>query len=249
MKNISGLSSFYKYYFYESLNSTSDEVKALARNNYPEGTLVHAFEQKKGRGRAGKKWISLPGNLFFSILLRPFVSVKFVPQLSLVISLSVIKSLEKIIGSKKDLMLKWPNDVLLQDKKIAGILLESSFLSENNLEWVVIGIGLNVLGSPDNEKNSTCLTKFGYNLDQIKILTSISNEIEHHYKQWKNQGFQEIRSDWLKYSYPIGKKMSLKLNQDCIYGAFDGINEDGSLILKQNNEKQKIISGGDVNII
>ena len=250
VSKVTGLSPFFSYHKYEFVTSTNEIIKDFAAKSFPEGTIVHALMQSKGKGRSGKAWYSPKGNLFFSILLRPKVPISVISQLSFVASLAVRQGLVNITNNMNGFIFKWPNDMLLNNKKISGILLECSPTNVSNVpDWVVIGIGLNIFESPEELDFATSLNEHGYFVDLNILIKEIANHLEKFYKDWLINGFENIRNIWLKYSHPKGKKISIVIQNKKIEGKFNGITSDGSLIIKLFDNSTKVISGGEVNLI
>ncbi|MBL41570.1 MAG: biotin--[acetyl-CoA-carboxylase] ligase [Rhodospirillaceae bacterium] len=250
VNKIQGLSSFFSYYRYDFVGSTNEIIKDLAFKSFPEGTLVHAISQDNGKGRSGKLWESQKGNLFCSILLRPSVLKQEVSQLSFVSSLAVKQALSNITQDKKNFLIKWPNDILFHEKKISGILLETSpSLNSNLVDWVVIGIGINIKNFPKNLNHVTSLYEYGYFCEIVDVIKEVGNALEQFYNVWLIEGFEKIKKIWLRNCYPIGKRISVTVNNKKLYGKFEGITKDGSLIMKLLDNSTKVISGGEVEII
>ncbi|MBT3359494.1 MAG: biotin--[acetyl-CoA-carboxylase] ligase, partial [Rhodospirillales bacterium] len=133
-----------------AVGSTNDEAKSLAINGANDGTVVRAASQTAGRGRHGRTWVSELGNLYFSLLVRPACPPQQAVQLSFVTAVALAETLSEHLPKTVPVTCKWPNDILVGCKKIAGMLLESAPLGDGALDWLVIGIGLNVGGHPSD---------------------------------------------------------------------------------------------------
>ena len=138
----------YQLLCYDSIGSTNDEAKHLARDGAEEGTLVWAREQTAGRGRRGRGWVSPRGNLYLSLVLRPDCPAGRAAQLGFVAALAVGDALRAILPRIERLTYKWPNDVLIDGRKIAGVLLESETVGSEKLSFIVVGVGVNLTVSP-----------------------------------------------------------------------------------------------------
>ena len=138
----------YQLLCYDSIGSTNDEAKHLARGGAEEGTLVSAREQTAGRGRRGRGWVSPRGNLYLSLVLRPDCPAGRAAQLGFVAALAVGDALRAILPRIERLTYKWPNDVLIDGRKIAGVLLESETVGSEKLSFIVVGVGVNLTVSP-----------------------------------------------------------------------------------------------------
>ena len=153
----------YRLLRYDTIGSTNDEAKALARAGAPEGTLVWAGEQTAGRGRRGRGWVSPPGNLYLSLILRPAVAPARAAQLGFVAALALGEGLGALCGPALEIRCKWPNDILAAGRKLAGILLESEITDSNAIDFVVIGTGTNLASRPsDAEYPATSLAEQGF---------------------------------------------------------------------------------------
>src|SRR5512146_93191 len=135
----------FRLHRYKTLGSTNDEAKALARAGAPDGTIVWAGEQTAGRGRRGRVWRSPPGNLYVSVVLRPDATPARAAQLGFVAALGLGDALRRLAGPALNLRYKWPNDVLANGRKLAGILLESETSTKVRVDFVVLGLGVNIL--------------------------------------------------------------------------------------------------------
>ena len=153
----------YQLLRYDSIGSTNDEAKALARAGAAEGTLVWAGEQTAGRGRRGRFWASPPGNLYLSLIMRPAVAPARAAQLGFVAALALAEGVGELCGPALDISCKWPNDILVAGRKLAGILLESEITDKHTIDFVVIGAGANLVATPSNvEYPATSLAEQGF---------------------------------------------------------------------------------------
>jgi len=232
---------------YETIDSTNNQAKLLAQDGYPEGTLVIAEEQTKGRGRKGRSWISLPGkSLTFSLLLRP-------PQntsLALLCALSCAWALEE---KGFYVLLRWPNDILLGDKKVGGILVESSF-SGDDLLYVVMGVGINVNETEEDfppslrERATSLFLASSCQWQRGEILKSFLSFFFPAYFAWKEKGdFSPWVKDYEKRSSLLGKEVVVRWGKETVQGIARGIKEDGSLVL-ENCGGETLISWGEATL-
>lgn len=232
--------------FYKSINlfhiveSTQDECKKLAFGGMEEGGIVLSSCQTKGRGRYGREWFSpAEKGLYLSILLRPSFSPQWWPTITLTAGLSLAETIEEVFGVKPQL--KWPNDCLINQKKVAGILAEGE--PENG--FVILGCGVNLEGSRDDfpEELKDFATSFeqSFNISVNKTLWTFKF-LEIFYRNYIS--FKETKSidikKWLKYCQTIGKKVITEKGE----GIMKGINPNGALIIeKKDGEIVEIISG------
>ncbi|NBQ77034.1 MAG: biotin--[acetyl-CoA-carboxylase] ligase, partial [Acetobacteraceae bacterium] len=146
---------------HEVLESTSSLVKQRADAGEAEGLAIQALRQSAGRGRQGRGWESPAGNLYISVLLRPDVPLKDAPQWSFVAAVALAETLGGLLPGAAKLSLKWPNDLLLQDAKAAGILVETGIAPSHALDWICIGIGVNIMSKPNlPDRPTACLAEY-----------------------------------------------------------------------------------------
>ena len=238
---------------YDELDNTNEEAKRLAFGGGSHGAIIWTKKQTHGKGRMGRTWISQEGNLFCSILLCPNADEKTIIQLSFVAAVAVIQTIRSIIPDEHDIHCKWPNDILLKGKKIAGILLESFETEDEDNEgerkrWVVVGVGINVESFPlETTIPATCLKEAGVEIISAKIV--LSRFIHHFitcYDIWAKRGFSPIRRLWIENGYRIGKNIEVKLPKEKHTGIFEGIDPNGGLLLRKSDGKRVTISAGDV---
>lgn len=234
---------------YDSIDSTNEEARRLAEGGGSHGAVIWAKRQVAGRGRMGREWVSPEGNLYVSVLLQPAMPLEQCSQLSFVAALSVAETLEAIVPNAKDIACKWPNDILLKGKKLAGILLESfANPAEPQKRWICVGVGINIDSSPEHVMYpATCLRNAGVELVSAKIVLSrFIHHFVHHYDTWCETGFKPIQKAWLKRAYNIGEPIEVMMGDDLITGVFETVDAEGKLIVKQGNGKLKAVHAGDV---
>lgn len=223
---------------YDTIGSTNDEVRRLAAQGAAHGTVVHADEQKSGRGRLARTWFSPPGNLYMSVLLRLDVPPARCAELSFVAAVAVADAVMQLLPKQAEIVVKWPNDVLVGGGKISGILLEQVD------DVIVVGIGLNVLLAPSTAgyKTATIAASGGIaSVDGARDLLLAA--LEQHLTTWLEDGFAPIRDIWLARSYPIGAKLRVGVQGRTVEGAFAGMGMDGALLLDTPEGQRRIVAG------
>jgi len=241
----------YDIYRFGKVDSTNTHLLKLGEEGFPEGTVVVADEQSAGRGRFGRSWESEPqANLLFSLLLRPdFLQQDEIFVLTFAAAVSVAEAIEKAADVQPQL--KWPNDVLLEGKKVCGILLESNSDS-NRLGHVVLGIGLNVNQqkfSPVVSNDSTSLSLFtGKKFDRDEILFAILSNFSSVYESLLKGDFYSVMKKWRDRSIMFGKKITVNLAGKTFQGICDDVTDDGTLILRMGGELKKF-SAGDITLL
>ena len=223
---------------FDSVESTNDE--ALKRSQEANGAnyVITAERQTKGRGRRGRSWIGLEGNLFFSMLLE--FDIKNLGALVVISALSLLQSI-KYIKSDANVRLKWPNDVLLNDAKVSGILLEKA---EKN--YMVAGIGVNIRQSPRNcgiIYKAMSLKEAGIDIKADDLLKLYIKFFSDNINLFYEEGFEVLRKQWLDNAKGIGKKITVRQGSDVKEGIFRGIDENADLLLENDGVVSKILVG------
>lgn len=229
----------------ESCSSSNDEARHLAEQGRPARTVVWALQQDGGRGRRGRSWVSPPGNLYCSLLLRPPVSAADAAQLSFVAAVAVAETISAFIPGQA--RLKWPNDVLVDGGKISGILLESEPGSQGRVEWLVLGVGINVRHHPAGlDQPATDLLSAGaVSPDLALVLQRFVESFDRWYDRWQIQGFAPIRAAWLNAGHRVGTPLRVRLSETVVTGDFVDLDASGALLL-QTADGLRLITAGDV---
>jgi len=229
---------------YETIGSTNDEARRLARAGAPEGTLVCADAQQKGRGRRGRSWQSPPGNLYLSLVLRPDAPPSRAPQLGFVAALALVDAVEQLAGPRLPLRFKWPNDVLADRAKLAGILLESEMAAGGGLDFVILGIGVNLVSAPNNlEYPATSLADRGFAVTPASLLETFVARFADWAERWRENGFAPVRAAWLERAGGIGEAVRVRLDRLTLDGRFLDLDADGALILEASDGPRRIAAG------
>ena len=231
--------------YHEVLQSTSSLVKQRAEAGEAEGLAIQAQRQSAGRGRQGRGWESPAGNLYLSVLLRPDVPLREAPQWSFVAAVALAETLKPLLPEAAEIKLKWPNDLMLQGAKAAGILVETGVAAGNALDWICIGIGVNINSKPELPDRATArLAEFLPTPPGPEALAqSLLESLAHWHGVRLQQGFAPIRAAWLKHAPAIGKPVSVKRDGALLDGAFAGLSPEGGLLLAKNDEVQLILAG------
>ncbi|MBN8827435.1 MAG: biotin--[acetyl-CoA-carboxylase] ligase [Sphingobacteriia bacterium] len=234
---------------YDQIDSTNTEAQRIGRRGLRNNFLLWGKIQTEGHGKYGRAWLSNPGNLTFSLLINKPYLIDHASQLVFVTGVALAKTLEAL--SHKHFSLKWPNDVILNDKKCAGILLESGISAgSDNVDYLVIGIGLNINNHPDLPERklpATSLTAENIKLEDDVILDHFMNNFLKTFSEWEKNGFTNIRKSWLDHAYGLNNYTEVSLNKDTILkGYFTGIDERGLFIITDENNVQTKVSSGEV---
>ena len=241
-------------YYKESLDSTNAYTMRLAKEGAPEGTVVLTEFQESGRGRHNRPWFSSHGeNLLMSILLRPELEVEMVQKIALATATILIDSIKDFYKNRKikvsELEVKWPNDILLNGKKLGGILAESK-LKNKTMEALVIGIGLNVNSTqkefPKDIRDSAISLKdvIGIDTSIENLLTFFLKRFEQNYMKYERTNYAGVVENWKKYCHQFGESIIIKQPISEETGVFHDVSNEGYLMYKTRAGKiKKLIAG------
>ncbi|HUB95058.1 MAG TPA: biotin--[acetyl-CoA-carboxylase] ligase [Stellaceae bacterium] len=236
------LPSFFRLLRFGQLASTNEEAARLAAEGAAEGTLIVADKQSAGHGRRGRLWVSPPGNLYCSLVLRPPSAPREAAQIGFAASLAVLQSCRDLAPGAS-FACKWPNDVLANGRKLAGILLESRAAGGAALSWLVLGIGINLVSyPPDTEFPATSLAEAGApGVSPDRMLPILAARFLVQYETWRRPGgFASLRADWLAHAQGMGKAIRVRLADREIDGRFSGLDAEGRLLLDGAEGRQAI---------
>ncbi len=236
---------------YNKIDSTNNEALRLVKSGAKGNFVIVARMQTNGRGTKGKPWKSIVGNLHMSILLELKAKISRITELSFLTAIAlhetVQDSIDKLKAPKADLKLKWPNDVLINGKKLAGILIESICL--NNANYVIIGIGVNTHFIPNiSAMATTSLFNEGVILKNSDyFLSDFMDKFQKHYYKWqKEDNFDQIRLQWLALAYKLNNIVTLDNGIQKASGIFRGINHQGNISIELANGELCSFSSGQV---
>ena len=226
----------------ESTNIIAREIAA----SVGEGTIVIAESQTAGRGRMGRKWISPEGGIWLSIILKPRIEPVYAPRITLLAGVSVAKTMQ---GFGLPAKIKWPNDVLINGKKVCGILTEIG-AEVDIIDYLVVGIGIDAnvdTGTFPEEfrDNSTSLEKeIGHKINRVEFVQKLLEEFEDLYTKFQKDGFPNILEEWRNMSETIGQWVKITAQARTIYGEAIGVDNEGALILETaEGHLEKIVAG------
>jgi BirA family biotin operon repressor/biotin-[acetyl-CoA-carboxylase] ligase len=233
--------------------STNSDAAALGRAGAEDGTVVIADSQSAGRGRLGRSWASVSGvNLYLSALLRPPIVPAAAPQLSLLAGVAVAASLE---AEGLAPLIKWPNDVLLDGRKVCGILTEIE-AEADRVSFVVVGVGVNLNSSLEHfpaelhETATSVLLSAGRRVDRVGFTARLLTELETLYERFSGEGFPAIAPLWESRAALRGRRVTVSGAGEVITGTCVGIDSDGALLLKEEDDaRPRRILAGDVTVI
>lgn len=242
------LTSTVKIQQFHTLGSTNECAKQWLKDGVAAPFWIVSDEQTGGRGRHGRDWVSLKGNLFASTAQKVAAKGIKLTTLSLVTAMAVHDAILKTSDDTPRLTLKWPNDILSGQAKLAGILIENQSDPNADDTNIVIGFGINIQSSPViSDKDTTCLRNINHHATRDEILNQLILSLDYWIKRWDNgNNFNEIRQSWLERAAPIGAPLTVKIGQEQLTGKFAGLDENGALKLELENKTIKLITGGEI---
>jgi BirA family biotin operon repressor/biotin-[acetyl-CoA-carboxylase] ligase len=230
------------------VDSTNDEARRMAEQGVGTPHWIVADRQTAGRGRRGRNWASPSGNLMTTLYLpAEDLQPNEAGQLAFVAGLALESTVRHFIGARAAVSLKWPNDVLIDGKKASGILLESH-IRDTKLNWLAIGLGLNLVSHPDDTPYpatdiAAIIGQAPSNLQALEVLAAAFDVL---YRQWRMGSFATMLQAWRAVAHGLGGPMVARLENREIEGIFLDIDETGALLLKDGDETTHIIEAGDV---
>lgn len=235
-----------KIYYFDTVSSTMDVAFQFGVKGAPEGTLILAETQTKGRGRLGRSWVSPKyKGIYLSLLLRPKILPNQTPILTLLSAVSACEAIKTVTGL--DPQIKWPNDVLIHHKKLGGILTELN-AEMDEVRFIVIGIGLNV----NNDKKSLISAATSLkeqkkeNINRIELLREILHKIEINYLLLQEKGSRAIIEKWREHNITLGKRIKVASHKEHLEGQALDIDMDGTLLLRKDSGVVEKVVSGDV---
>lgn len=233
------------------IDSTNEEAKRLAASGVTGPCWIIADAQTAGRGRRGNQWVSKTGNLYATLLFTPGCSLPVAASLSFVTALSVYDAVETVapaLTRAGQLKLKWPNDLLLEDAKLTGILIETAPGPEGHVADapnLAVGIGVNLAHHPeDTPYPATDLAAHNAPVTPLDMATAIAAHFETRFAQWnRGAGFDATRADWLVRARGVGGPITVRLHNETIEGEFVSLDADGALELRTGDTLRKISAG------
>ncbi|MBN6188636.1 biotin--[acetyl-CoA-carboxylase] ligase [Aneurinibacillus sp. BA2021] len=239
-------------HYYASIDSTQTKCQELAKAGAPEGTLVVADQQVGGKGRLGRVWYSPPNtNISMSLLLRPQLELQKCPQLTLLTAVAIVETLREFC--EIDAQIKWPNDILVDGKKVCGILTELNAESDR-IHSLVIGMGINVNTAaeqfPDDVRDVATSLRVvkGEAMHRVPIIQQILMRLEALYERYLAEGFAPIKERWERFALTTGKHVTIRTLQGSLTGYAEGIDETGVLLVRKEDGSITKVYSADIEI-
>ncbi|NQV39236.1 MAG: biotin--[acetyl-CoA-carboxylase] ligase [Nitrosopumilus sp.] len=242
-------------YYFDSIDSTQNQALKMAEDVVNNGVVIVAAKQTGGRGRSGRKWISPKGGIWISIILHPTFDISITTLFPIASALALSIAIEKTFSIQPEL--KWPNDLTIKGKKVAGMLVDVS-LESNKIENLVLGVGINfnvnakqieksLKGTP-NFYGVASLSDQKQNIKPIQLVQTFLVELEKIYKSLNAKQTKKIISEWTARSSTIGKNVELNTSDSKIKGKAIKIDDDGALVVSENNKSHRIIAGDIIHL-
>jgi BirA family biotin operon repressor/biotin-[acetyl-CoA-carboxylase] ligase len=242
-----------RIYYFDTINSTQNFAIELGSKPHESGALVISERQTHGRGRLDRKWASPSGGIWFSLVLHPKFEVSQTTLFPIAASLALALAIEKVLKIKPKL--KWPNDVTINDKKVAGILMDLS-VESGTIEHLVLGVGINfkiniseverAIKNTPHYYGVTTLVKKDSKVSPVKLVQAFLYELEKLYKTASKGDFDHIIKQWTKRSSTIGRTITISIPSGKIRGKAVRIDDDGALVVSSRGKNQRVLVG-DVN--
>ena len=227
---------------FSELDSTNAEARRRAEAGARGPLWIRADRQSAGRGRRGRSWVSEAGNLHATLLFAPGRGMRERPQLSFVAALALHDAVARLVGESAGLRCKWPNDLLADGRKLAGILLEGE------ADWLAVGFGLNLVHHPRGlDQPATSLSRaFGVTVTAETAWAALAESFSRRYVSWERSGFGPVREAWKARARGLGEVVSIHLAVRTITGRMRDLDADGALLLERPDGTLERVTAGDV---
>jgi BirA family biotin operon repressor/biotin-[acetyl-CoA-carboxylase] ligase len=239
-----------EFHYFAELDSTNSYALRLAEQGARQGELVIAESQTDGRGRLGRRWVSPPNiNLYFSLILRPKLPPARAPQITLMAAVALAEALESFLPVPP--RIKWPNDITVDGKKLAGILTEMS-CSPERVDFVILGIGVNINYPPDlmpeeiRQRATSVLAERQKKIRREDFLRRLIQYLDRCYGEIEEIGFGALAPRWEAYFGLRGQRVRIELLDQVMFGTAKGIDQDGALLLEDDRGELHRVIAGDV---
>ena len=233
-------------FFFSCVDNTNRKIKKIFQVNKDFDFIsLHTKKQTLGRGRKLNKWISKEGDFTCSYLINKSFKISMLGQLNIIISISILECLKRYYPNL-NFYLKWPNDILIDDKKIGGVLIETN-INKGVITYLVVGIGINFVSNPILENYKTAkILDFTNKIDTVKIFHCLSKKIKDNIVLWNKKNFTSFKKKWMKSCKDIGNEVLIKMGGKHFIGVLEEIDDSALLVLKTKNNNIIKVSYGDI---
>ena len=239
-----------KFHYFVELESTNVHARMLAEQGAAQGEFVIAEAQTHGRGRLGRRWESPPGvNLYFSVILRPRLLPVHAPQITLMAAVALAETIDPLIEQAP--VIKWPNDILVNGKKLAGVLSEAACNLER-IDHVILGIGLNLnyravsMPAELRRRATSVVDLTGNDIDRESVMVRLIQNLDRCYGELEECGFETLRPRWDKFFGLRGRRVRIENHEQVVTGRALGIDRNGALVVEDEFGELQNIYAGDV---
>jgi BirA family transcriptional regulator, biotin operon repressor / biotin---[acetyl-CoA-carboxylase] ligase len=230
---------------FSEVNSTNEIAKSLAPS-CQNGTVILAETQTQGRGRLSRHWASPPGGVWMSLILKPEMPLERVYQINMAVSVAVSRAIFSLLGLEAGI--KWPNDLMIRERKICGILMEVS-AEVGRLDYAIVGLGINANVSmcnfPEEWMSTSIARELGHEVNRRDLIQRILMDIEEAYEM---MGSIEIYEEWRRRSVTLGRCVRITSNSGTLVGVVEDLNEDGALRLRTESGRQRVLAGDCIHL-
>ncbi|GJL79886.1 MAG: hypothetical protein NPINA01_28750 [Nitrospinaceae bacterium] len=251
-KNLHPLRLGSKILVFDTLDSTNDQARRSLKEGAQEGLVLIAESQTKGRGRMGRTWVSPPQTgIYLSVILKPPIEPEHLPQLTLLAGVAVVQAVNKFTHTKAQL--KWPNDILLNGKKLSGILSEYD-AAPNGEKAVIIGIGVNANHSPADFPQellpfaTSLKIETGQAIDRLALAAVLLGHLDREYHAYLKDGIPAILKKWMQHSDMFGEKITVTKAGSVIHGTATKLDDNGRLLIRTANGEELALDSGEVSL-
>ncbi len=248
MSEITHLPSGFELVKLDTVGSTNDELRQRAvKESAREGLVIWALEQTSGKGRQKRHWVSEPGNMYCSVLLRPDCAMAEAAQIGFLPVIAAGEAIAGILGNAAPLRYKWPNDLLLNRKKIGGALLEAGVGQNGLASWVIAGCGLNLQHHPEDTRFPATSVKeeLDTEIEIGAVVEAYIQNLANWYSRWQEEGFAPVRQAWLASAHTFDEPLIVESGSEKLSGPFRDLDEKGALVIETDSGPRRI-SAGDV---
>ena len=242
------LPSLYELIELQSVDSAMKEARRRAENGAEEGTLIWAHEQTDARGRLGHTWHSPPGNLYCAIVLQPEFPTDQAIEINYIAALSIGTALGSMTSPMVTLRYCWPNDIILNGDKVAGIFIDAPTTVDNHWPWMIVGMSVNIATYPDNPNPGAVSiheAQGNPDISVINVLEECSRQFLHWINRWAEQGFEPILKNWRQRANGINEYVSIALKDETVTGNFTSIESNGAIAVSLADHSIRHVSLGE----
>ncbi len=227
--------------------STNDEAMARAAEGADNGLLVRARQQTAGRGRRGRAFVSPPGNLYVSLVLRPDSSAEQAALVGFAVSLAMAEAIDDVAPTVPAASCKWPNDILVDGKKTGAVLIEASSTSKT-IDRLVVGMGINLVSHPDiaDYPAGDLLNLGAPGVTSDAMLSALTKHLVTWLDVWRDEGMSGLREPWMARAAGLGQRIQVRLEQESFSGRFCDLDVDGALVLELESGGHRRVTAGAV---